>query len=280
VATTHRVALTAQGSALLDAGDPHAAVEILRRAVAADEPAAPDLLIRAYLESGHWHCVIDWLGPLVEQGAVQYAARLGVALAESGDVDRAEVAFRRAVDAGEIAAANDLAILLHRQNRLPEAVRLLTDAAEAGDPQAGANLSSLLLEAGELDAAARAAERWLDEARPDTLVALGDVRAAQGRDADAEQLYRRAIELGAVRAHTAYAGFLLDVRGNPEAAERELRAAGERREPGWAANLGQYLLDDGRPDEAREYLEFALDRGDESVRVALAEAAGEDPYED
>ena len=273
-------ALTAQGSAFLDAGDPHAAVEVLRRAVAAGEPTAPDLLIRAYLESGHWHCVIDWLGPLVEQGAVQYAARLGVALAESGDVERAEAAFRRAVDAGEIAAANDLAILLHRQNRLAEAVRLLSDAAEAGDPQAGANLSSLLLEAGELGPADRAAQQWLDEARPDTLVALGDVRAAQGRDADAEQLYRRAIELGAVRAHTAYAGFLLDVRGNPGAAERELRAAAERGEPGWAANLGQFLLDDGRPDEAHDYLEVALDRGDESVEVALAEAAGEDPYED
>jgi hypothetical protein len=70
------------------------------------------------------------------------------------------------------------------------------------------------------------------------------------------------------------------VRGDAEAAERELRAAGESGEPGWAANLGRFLLDEGRPDEAREYLEVALARGDESVEVVLAEAAGEDPYED
>ncbi|MGQ0573515.1 MAG: tetratricopeptide repeat protein [Pseudonocardia sp.] len=273
-------ALSAQGTAFLAAGDPHAAVEALRRGVAAGEPAAPDLLIRAYLATGHWHCVIDWLGPLVDQGATHHAARLGVALAENGEVERAEDAFRIAIGAGEAAAANDLAILLCAQDRLAEAVGLLTDAAVAGDPQAGANLSSILLEAGEPDAAARAAERFADEARPDTLVALADVRLVQGRDADAERLYRRAVELGAVRAHTAHAAFLLDVRGDAEAAERELRAAGEREEPGWAANLGRFLADEGRPDEAREYLELALDRGDGSVATALAEVDGEDPYED
>ncbi|MGE3285559.1 MAG: tetratricopeptide repeat protein [Pseudonocardia sp.] len=272
--------LSTEGRAFLDDGNPEAAVEVLRRAVAAGEPDGPDLLIRAYLESGHWHCVVDWLGPLVEQGAVHYAGRLGVALAEIGDAEDAEEAFRTAVAAGEIAAANDLAILLRDHDRLVEAAHLLTDAAEQGDSQAGANLSSLLLEAGEVLQAERAAQRHLADSRPDTYTALADVRAAQGRDGEAEDLYKRAIELGAVRGHTAYASFLLDVRGDAAAGEDELRAAAAAREPDWAATLGRFLLADGRPDEAREYLVIAQRRGDESVDTDIAEADGEDPYDD
>lgn len=280
--------LAAQGAAFLDEGRPHEAVEVLRRGVAAGEPHAPDLLIRAYLESGHWHCVVDWLAPLVDQGAVRYARRLGVALAEIGDVERADEVLRLAMKAGELAAVNDLAILLCQRDRLAEAVALLTGAAEAGDPRAGANLSSVLLESGDLRRAAEAAEAYLHDARPDTFVALGDVRAVQGRADDAEQCYRRAIELGAmraieqgaVRAHTAYGGFLLEVRGDVVGAEREHRIAAERGEPGWAVALGRFLLDDDRPDEAREYFQHALDHGDSSVLVVLAEIDGEDPYED
>lgn len=273
-------ALSAQGAAFLDERRPHEAVEVLRRGVAAGEPAAPDLLVRAYLETGHWHCVVDWLGPLVDQGAVAYAARLGVALAAIGDVERAEDALRRAVHAGDQAAANDLAMLLRDQSRLAEAVNLLTEAAEAGDPQAGANLSAVLLDSGDVAGAAGVAERYLHDSRPDTAVALGDVRVAQGRADEAAAHYERAVALGAARAHTAYAAYLLDVRGDPAGAERELRAAGEHGEPGWAATLGRFLADDGRPDEAREFLVYALDRGDESVETLLAEIDGEDPYED
>ena len=47
------------------------AVDPLRRAVAAGEPGAPDLLARAYLDSGDWPGCIEWLGPYVEQGHVR-----------------------------------------------------------------------------------------------------------------------------------------------------------------------------------------------------------------
>lgn len=273
--------LTAEGAAFLDDGRPDEAVEVLRRAVATGDPAAPDLLIRAYLESGHWNCIVDWLGPLVDQGAVRYASRLGVALVELGDAERAEDAFRAALAAGETAAANDLAILLCGQDRLVEAVGLLADAARDGDPQAGANLSSVLLESGDLAGAVEAAERHLDESRPDTLVALADARVAQDRVADAATLYERAVALGgAMRAHTAYAGFLLDVRGDADGCERELRAAGEAGEPGCAANLGRFLVEIGRADEGRYYLALAAASGDASAELTLTELDGEDPYED
>lgn len=272
--------LSAQGSALLDSGRALDAVEVLRRAVAVGEPSAPDLLVRAYLDSGSWHAAAEWLAPLVQQGQVRFAGRLGVALAELGDRDRAELALRLAVDSGELEAANDLAILLRDGGRLGEAVQLLVQVAEASEEQAAANLVELHLEAGDLPSAIAAAERYADENRPDTVVALAEVRALQGRVEEAEGFYRRACELGALRAHTAYGQFLAVARADAEGAERELRAAERHAEPGSAYTLGRFLLDDGRLDEARHYLQVAVDSGDTVALQVLVELDGGDPSDD
>jgi TPR repeat protein len=272
--------LSAEGRALLEAGRPYDAVEILRHAVATGEPSGPDLLVRAYLDSGNWHATVEWLAPLVEQGHVRFAGRLGVAYGEIGDDERAEEALRLAVDSGELAAANDLAILFRDGDRLGEAVQVLVRAADAGDTQAAANLVALHLEAGDLLAAVAAAERYVDEARPDTIVALADARSLQSKLDEAEGLYRRAGELDALRAHTAYGSFLLDVRGDPMGAEREFREAERHNEPGWAYTLGRFLVIDGRPDEARGYLETAVGWGDRAAGELLAEINGEDPTDD
>lgn len=271
--------LSAQGAALLAEDRAVEAIEVLLPAVAGGDRSAPDLLVRAYLDSGNWRAAADWLGPLVEQGHVRFAGRLGVALVELGERHRAEAMLRLAVESGEIAAANDLAILLSGEGRLREALHVLVDAAAAGDPQAAANVVELEIEAGDLPAAAAAAEVYADERRPDTLVALADVRALQGRHDDADALYRRAGELGGLRAHTAYGQFLLGTRGDPVAAERELREAELHAEPGWAYTLGRFLLDEGRGDEARYYLQVAVDAGDPEAASALAELDGVDPDE-
>jgi tetratricopeptide (TPR) repeat protein len=153
-------------------------------------------------------------------------------------------------------------------------------AADAGDPQAAANLVELLYEAGDLGAATGVAERYADENRPDTLVALADVRAAAGRVDEAEALYDRGVELGAVRAHGAYGSFLLAARGDAGGAEREFREAGRRAEPGWAFTLGRFLLDEGRAAEARRYVTLAAALGDDEAVTLLAEMNGEDPFDD
>ncbi len=272
--------LSVEGRALLDAGRPYDAVEVLRQAVATGEPFASDLLVQAYLDSGNWHAAVEWLAPLVEQGHVRFAGRLGVAYCEIGDVERAEAALRLAVDSGELAAANDLAILLRDGDRLAEAVQVLVRAADEGDPQASSNLVALHLEAGDLLAAVAAAERHVDESRPDTIVALADARSLQSKLDEAERLYRRAGELAALRAHTAYGNFLLDARGDAAGAEREFREAERHNEPGWAYALGRFLVDDGRADEARGYLETAVGWGDRAAAELLDEINGEDPADD
>ena len=272
--------LSATGAALLEAGRFDEAVDVLRHAVAAAEPGADDLLVRAHLDAGDWYAAADLLGRLVAHGQVRFAGRLGVALAGIGDVERAEAAFRLALAHGELAACNDLAILLAREGRVTEADPLLRQAADAGDPQAAANLVELLYESGDLRAAIQAAERYADEARPNTLVALADVRAAAGRADEAEGLYRRAGDLGALRAHSAYGGFLLATRGDLAAAERELREAGRHDEPGWEFALGRFLVDDGRAAEARPYVATAAALGDDDAVTLLAEIDGEDPFDD
>ncbi len=271
--------LSRDGAALLDAGHPSHAVEVLRHGVAAGEPSAADLLATAYLESGSWHAAVEWLGPLVEQGHVRFAGRLGVALAQMGNRERAEDALRLAVESGEVAAANDLAILLRDGDRLAEALRVLERAAEAGDPQAGANIVQLHLEASDLGAAVDAAERHANDARPDSLVALADVRSLQDMPVDAELHYRRACELGALRSHSAYGLFLLG-RGDVAGAEHEYREAGRHAEPEWAYTLARFLVEEGRGEEAREYLQIAIGAGDQDAEETLAELDGADPFDD
>jgi Flp pilus assembly protein TadD len=272
--------LSATGVALLQAGRGDEAVDVLRHAVAAAEPGADDLLVRAHLDNGDWYAAADLLARLVASGHMRFAGRLGVALAQVGDLDRAEEAFRLALEHGELAACNDFAILLARRNRTDEAVPLLRRAADAGDPQAAANLVELLYQSGDLQAALQVAERYADEARPDTIVALADVRAAMGRMDEAEALYLRAVVLGALQAHIAYAAFLLVVRGDPIAAERELQEAALRDEPGWQFALGRFLVDDGRPAEGRPFVAEAAALGDDEAATLLAEIDGEDPYDD
>jgi tetratricopeptide (TPR) repeat protein len=272
--------LSAEGAALIDTGRAVDAVDLLLQAAAAGEPSAGDLLVRAYLDNGAWQPAADWMIPLVEQGELRYAGRLGVALVAMGDHERAEQAFRLAISAGEIGASNDLAIMLRDQNRLGEAVQALTRAVEAGDAQAAANLVALHLEAGDTLAAIEAAEALADETRPDTVTALADVRTAQGQWDEAEFYYRRAGELGALRAHTAYGQFLLAVRGDAAGAELEFREAQRHSEPGWAMTMGSFLVDAGRPDEARWYLQHAADSGDEDAARLMIEMDGGDPADD
>jgi Tfp pilus assembly protein PilF len=172
--------------------------------------------------------------------------------------------LRLAIDSGEVAAANDLAILLRDEGRLSEAVQVLEGAAAAGDQQALANIVELHLEAGNLTAAALAAEQYADEGRLD----------------DAEGYYRWAAELGGLRAHSAYGQFLLAMRGDLDRAEVEFRQAEQHAEPGWAYALGRFLLDEGRTDEARYYLQIAVDAGDADAAAAIAELDGDDPMDD
>ena len=180
--------LSAIGAALIEAGRTDEAVDVLRQAVAAGEPGAPDLLARAYLESGEL-ARRRWSGwaALVAPGTCASPAALGRGPGPDrrrgpGREDAAPGPRRRRAGRGQ--RPRDPAA---RRGPVPEAVPLLRRAADAGDPQAAANLVELLLEAGDLRAAVAGGRALRRRGRPDTVVALADVRAASGRPDEAER---------------------------------------------------------------------------------------------
>jgi Tfp pilus assembly protein PilF len=269
--------LTARGRELLDSPDDQhdEAIVVLRRAVAAREPSAPALLARAYLDRGFRHEVIELLTPRVRAGRSDLALQLADALASVGDVERAEEAYRVAVNGGDVAAMNTFGVFLRHRGRPGEAERMLRRAAQAGDELAPANLVALQYEVSDDPVAAlRTAQEWVDENRPSTLLGLAFVRAALGQYDKAEEHYRRAAELGAYRGHIEYALFLQEVREDLQAAERELEAAESEQEPGWALVFGRFLAEVGRSSEARAYLEHAAHWGSVAAVEALEELDG------
>jgi Tfp pilus assembly protein PilF len=274
--------LVARGRRLLDGDeDRHdEAIAVLRRAVAAGEPEAVELLTRGYLERGFRFEAAELLAPRVKAGRIDLALPLAEALASTGDPDRAEEAYRIAVNAGDIEAMNDFGVFLRDRGRLAEAEQMLRRAAEAGHETAPVNLVEVQWESDpDRRVAIQTAEQWADEANPTSLLGLAFVRAAQARLDEAEELYRRAAELGAYRGHIEYARFLQDARDDLAGAERELEAAEREQEPGWALAFGQFLADVGRPDEARAYLRHAAHWGSLEAAAALEELDG-DPHDD
>ncbi|HVD27601.1 MAG TPA: hypothetical protein VNC79_03760, partial [Mycobacteriales bacterium] len=88
------------------------------------------------------------------------------------------------------------------------------------------------------------------------------------------------IQLGGVRAHSAYGQFLLAAYGDAAGAEDQFRLAWRHNEPGWPYQLGRFLIDDGRPEDAREFLEVAAGWGDRDASDLLNEIDGVDPADD
>ena len=274
--------LSARGQRLMDDDDDRhdEAIAVLRQAVAAREPAASALLARAYLDRGFRFEAIELLVPRVRAGRADLALMLADALASTGDTDRAEDAYRVAVNSGDVEAMNTFGVFLRHRGRLREAEQMLRKAAEAGHEMAPVNLVEVQWE-GQPDSrtAIRTAEQWADEASPSTLLGKAFIRAAVRRFDEAEELYRRAAELGAYRGHIEYALFLQEVRDDPDAADREMAAAEQAQEPGWALAYGQFLADVGRQDDARAYLRHAAHWGSLEAAAVLEELDG-DPQDD
>lgn len=271
-----------------DERDPEERLEervlLLRRARASGEPSAPGLLASAHLERGERREAVDILTPMVHaQGRAEFAGLLGETLEALGDHEGAEEAFLVGSAADDPTALNDYGVFLRGRGRTQEAVYVLDRAARAGDDLAPLNLVALHLEElADPEAAAELAERFHDETRPSTLIALADVRLAFGRVDDADVLYRRATELGGACAHIYYGWFLQDRRDDLPGAEEHLRLAWEVGEPGAAYHLGRFLFDVGRPEDAQVWLEEAAYRGDQDALAVLeAEYRGlVDQYDD
>ncbi|WP_214369459.1 tetratricopeptide repeat protein [Pseudonocardia sp. H11422] len=267
--------MSRRGTELLDDDTtdwrPHQrAIEVLEHAVAAGEPEAARLLARGYIERGQLIEAQELLAPLVIGGRTDLAGVLADVLADLGATDEAESAYRMAITEDDSQVMNNFALFLAEQGRLEEAVAMFERAVELGDTLAPANLARTQLhDLHDVAAAQAVAEHHLDAAKPTTYCALAEVFTELGRQEEAEQLLRTAIELGAQQAHINYAMFLHHSRSDLAAAEREYRLAKELDEPSWGYHLGAFLLDHGDEDEAAQVLEQAAYWGDLDARLLL-----------
>jgi Tfp pilus assembly protein PilF len=191
---------------------------------------------------------------------------------EVGDAKTSDRAYRAAVDSGDLSALNDYGIFLGEQGRYRESVEILRRACDFGDVLAPGNLVTTYAEdLGDLPAAIEVGERYADPGRPSVYRALAAAYAQTGQLDTAGELFRRAIETGAPKAHQAYARFLWHEVNDPAAAEQQFWLAFEADEPGWSVGLGELLIELGRREEARAVLERGTEWGDLDARALLEE---------
>jgi tetratricopeptide (TPR) repeat protein len=234
---------------------------------------------------------------------------LGLMDVDDGEAERAREQFRRAAEAADPEVRDVARYHLARQaaadGDLAEAERLLRavlDDSDAADtmvvPVVRAYLSTVLLlqgrdeeaadesarsffergdyllEVGEVDAAAEWLSRAIDAGDPEVLPAarcsLGQVRLAQGRLAEAEQLLRHAVDSPVDAAARRYLGGVLARQERYAEAERILGPvadADSEHRPAALRLLGQLAAIGGRPAAARELLLGAIDAGDDEVAL-------------
>ncbi len=269
--------LTLRGARLRDEDRHDEALPVLRDAVAAGEPDAPRLLALTLIEIGDNEQGRDVLVEAVGGGRVELAGLLGDVADALGDSELAEASYRKAIEAGDPDALNDFAVFLRGEERYDEAIAVLNQAIAAGDSLAPGNLVSLYFDDLEdLEIAERLGRQFLDETKPSTYTALANVCALQQRLTEAEELHRKAIELKAPKAHINYAEFLWEERDDEAGAEAELRLAQDNDEPGWGYELGYFLSETGRDEEAREVLTQAASWGDLDAAELLEELGAEE----
>ncbi|AHE98551.1 tetratricopeptide repeat protein [Thioalkalivibrio paradoxus] len=195
------------GRCELEAGRAAAAAMWLERA-ARGAPGA--VLLRAWAalalaRSGRMTEAAAWLDGIEEAAACDGETwfQLGRALAATGRVERAERAYREALERGDVARGavlNNLGLLLRDSGRRQEAAGALRSAvaADSGNWRARGNLALAYLEQGRIGNAQREVDA-LNREFPDAAgvwAASGVVYERQDRIDAALTAYQRAIDLG------------------------------------------------------------------------------------
>jgi adenylate cyclase len=221
---------------------------------------------------------------------------LASALAAAGRVDEAERSYERAIAVQPRYVASHIALgsFLFNRGRNVDAIRAYERATELApdNPDAFNNLGVARMLAGDFERAGRAFERSLAiEPRRGGYSNYGSVQYYLGRYADAEKLFRRAIEL-APSDHRLWGNLAdtLRIGGRPAEARDAYRRAlaladGELAvNPRHAVNQAQaayYAVELGDVERARRGIAQALPEGDGNnyvhYYVALAELGLGDP---
>jgi predicted O-linked N-acetylglucosamine transferase (SPINDLY family) len=243
-------------------GEAHWRATLLRNP---SDPLAPRALSDIAHQSGRYGEAAKRLGPIAE-GPADFS-NLGISLAELGQDDAAETAYRRAIalDPKCAAAHFNLGNLLHKQQRNAEAEKAFRAALSIRTDYSKAwnGLGQSLQCQGRLNeslSAFRTAVRY-DPACTAAHCNIGTILFALDHNAEALIAFRRALTLdpGHALAH-GNIGALLARSGWPIAAESASRTAISLApdQHCWLTNLGVALLAQGRYAEAEACYRKAL----------------------
>ena len=193
----------ALGEALVRIGALDAAIDAFRHALSERPPfqKAANNLILTLVKAGHGEEAVMRAKALVAEAPRDADRYFTLGLAESEqDVDAAIATFRRVLELepGHTLARYNLALVLKRADRLPEAVETLTRAIEIEPrPEAFYTLGVIYWQQGDSDGATRALRRAtaMDSRYADAYYTLGAVLAARKDWNGASDALRRAIAI-------------------------------------------------------------------------------------
>ncbi|MGO1054094.1 tetratricopeptide repeat protein [Crossiella sp. CA198] len=189
--------------------------------------------------------------------------------------DRAEPAFRRAIDLGERQALLKLGRLLRRNHRARDAVAIFTEAATAGLSEAYAQLARAHRDLGERREMFAALDLGMGLGDAETFFEAAEIAELDDRRTEAEQILWRAMaELthpgDLAMARVQLADQLIDTGREPAGVEL-LRAGIAAGESEAVNSLGNYYSEHlGDSAAAEEIYRTAIACGDDLARYNLA----------
>jgi tetratricopeptide (TPR) repeat protein len=204
----------------------------------------------------------------IEAGESKASLRLGLLLQAIGRDREAEAAFRAAVDADDEddEAVYRLAEILEDRGNYEDAAKFYALAVERGDNEhAALDLAEILMsELDRVDEAVVLIEETLEQGNKRALVTLGAARRRQGHVSEAEDAFRRAIEVGAPGpyAHIHMASLLAE-QGRREEALVEYRHASEADadDDDWL-HIAWGMFELNQREEAERFSRRGLEAGD------------------
>ena len=215
------------------------------------------------------------LAAVLESGDPDAHLAMGNALWDLEDSEGAELHFRAAADAGEIAGVHNLGLFLHDHDRFEEAVPLLRRSVAAGhtEPQllaeALADYGAQLQDDDRLDEAEAALREAIDGGAGEAYVYLASVLGHRGEDEEADAVLREAADLGVASAELQLGNVLSEADPTSAEAEALYRRAIEHGEVAGHNNLGVLLWDAERLDEAEQEFRAAIAAGDDVAQQNL-----------
>jgi peptidoglycan hydrolase-like protein with peptidoglycan-binding domain/tetratricopeptide (TPR) repeat protein len=180
----------------------------------------------------------------------------------------AELAFRKADERGDPAAASNLGVLLEHRGDTSGAEAAYRRADARGSGPGAFNLAGLLLDRGDVEGAISAYRRADQRGDATATSNLARLLANRGDDREAADLFSRAEQQGDANA-AANLGALLERRGDLSGAEAAYRRADARGDADGAHNLGEMLETRGDLDEATAAYRRADQRGDRAAAAKL-----------